>query len=270
MYNMYALARNAQKYNDRDQRTKKTQLIEYDYLAPDTINEIFDALAVIEKLKVNEKGEAIVTNWENSKSPTFITKIPQSVKIFREMIKLYACNKFLDYIYENNFENFDSFKQTLKYRSERSKWINIGGQLMQEEVVEQMKTKIKSNKIKSWEEVHMYYQDQGLAYKKNVLQHAYSGLLELLQLKPKDFTPALFKTLLKEMIATKEWMTDGIYTAREKDYTSPYRKMVYENNKEMLEVIGKLEDNSFINKEKETFEKLKKDTEKLIRKWKLK
>ncbi len=44
MYNMYALARNAWKYVDRDKRTEKIQFIEYDYLAPDTINEIFDAL----------------------------------------------------------------------------------------------------------------------------------------------------------------------------------------------------------------------------------
>jgi hypothetical protein len=270
MYNMYALARNAQKYNDRDLRTKKTQLIEYDYLAPDTINEIFDALAILEKLTVNQKGEAVVNNWENSKRPTVIAKIPQSVKVFREMIKLYACNKLIDHINDNNYKDFDSFKQSLKYRSRRSKWINIGGQLMQEDVVEQLKSGIKSNKIKSWEEVHNFYQDQGGAYKKNVLQHAYSGLLELLKVKPKDFTPAFFKTLLKEMIATKEWMTEGIHAAREKDYTSPYRKMIYENNKEMTEVLGKLEDNSFINKEKAAFEQLKKDTEKLIRKLKLK
>ena len=42
MYNMYALARNSWKYEDRDKRTEKIQPIEYDYLAPDTINEMFD------------------------------------------------------------------------------------------------------------------------------------------------------------------------------------------------------------------------------------
>src|SRR5205085_768420 len=50
IYNMYALERNAQKYVDRDKRPTKTQFIEYDYLAPDTINEIFSALAVLQQL----------------------------------------------------------------------------------------------------------------------------------------------------------------------------------------------------------------------------
>ena len=40
MYNMYAIARNAWKYKDRDKRFDKTQLIEFDYLAPDTVEEI--------------------------------------------------------------------------------------------------------------------------------------------------------------------------------------------------------------------------------------
>ncbi|RYZ78684.1 MAG: DUF4954 family protein, partial [Proteobacteria bacterium] len=50
MHNMYALARNSWKYSDRDRRTEKKQLIESDFLAPDTINEIIDALQVFERL----------------------------------------------------------------------------------------------------------------------------------------------------------------------------------------------------------------------------
>src|SRR5256885_15087051 len=38
MYNMYALERNAWKYVDRDKRHDKFQLLESDYLAPDSIN----------------------------------------------------------------------------------------------------------------------------------------------------------------------------------------------------------------------------------------
>ena len=49
MYNMYALARNAWKYQDRDKRTLRTQHIEYDYLAPDTINAMFDAIQAVSR-----------------------------------------------------------------------------------------------------------------------------------------------------------------------------------------------------------------------------
>src|SRR5678816_2731984 len=49
LYNMYALARNEEKYAARDQRGDKTQHIEYDFLAPDSINEIFDSIYLIKK-----------------------------------------------------------------------------------------------------------------------------------------------------------------------------------------------------------------------------
>ena len=49
MYNMYALARNAWKYAARDLRVNKEQIIEFSYLAPDTVEEIFHALALLER-----------------------------------------------------------------------------------------------------------------------------------------------------------------------------------------------------------------------------
>ena len=47
MYNMYALARNVTKYTSRDKRTDQRIRIEYDYLAPDSVNEIFDGLQLL-------------------------------------------------------------------------------------------------------------------------------------------------------------------------------------------------------------------------------
>ncbi len=64
-------------------------------------------------------------------------------------------------------------------------------------------------------------------------------------------------------IGTREWIFQNIYNSREKDYTSEFRKMVYDTDAEMNEVLGKLEDNVFIEqqrtaliKEKETIQKL--------------
>ncbi len=47
LYNMYALARNAWKYSDRDKRKERIQLLEHEYLAPDSVNEMFDAIALV-------------------------------------------------------------------------------------------------------------------------------------------------------------------------------------------------------------------------------
>jgi hypothetical protein len=49
LHNMYALARNAWKYGDRDKRLEKIQSLEFDYLAPDSMQEIMLAL---EKLQI--------------------------------------------------------------------------------------------------------------------------------------------------------------------------------------------------------------------------
>ncbi len=59
MYNFYALERNAWKYKDRDKRTEKIQCLEYNYLAPDTVNEMFDSLRLFESLvgKAFYRGE---------------------------------------------------------------------------------------------------------------------------------------------------------------------------------------------------------------------
>jgi hypothetical protein len=270
MYNMYALTRNAWKYTDRDKRTHKTQHIEFDYLAPDTINEIFESLHLFRSLSVNEKGEAEITGWENSKRKILITKIPQSEAVFANMIKLYACNQMLHIINANKIGDFESFKKMLKSSKQRSTWQNIGGQLIREDLINKLKSDIKSGKIKSWEEVHKFYQVQGKNYETDKLQHAYTSLLELLGMTSKDFTSAFFNTLLKETISIKEWMFNEISNTRAKDYSNTFRKMVYNNDAEMLNVIGRMEDNGFINDQRDQLESLKKNINGLIRKWKLK
>jgi hypothetical protein len=47
-YNMYALARNAWKFDKRDVRTDKNMLLEYDFLAPDTVSEILEGIKLME------------------------------------------------------------------------------------------------------------------------------------------------------------------------------------------------------------------------------
>jgi hypothetical protein len=72
-----------------------------------------------------------------------------------------------------------------------------------------------------------------------------------------------------QSIITKEWMTKAIYDSRAKDYTNPFRKMVYENMEEMNTVIGSLQKNSFIKQEIESLAVYKKEINELIKKMKL-
>nr|HNH22330.1 DUF4954 family protein [Ferruginibacter sp.] len=120
MYNMYALARNAWKYVDRDKRTEKIQRIEYDFLAPDTINELFESLVVLQKLKPNEKGAAEITGWENTNRRTEVQKIPQAIKLFKELIQYYGVRELMNHFAQNNYTDFAAFKRSLSARIQRS------------------------------------------------------------------------------------------------------------------------------------------------------
>ena len=63
-------------------------------------------------------------------------------------------------------------------------------------------------------------------------------------------------------------MCKSIFDSRAKDYNSPYRKMVYDTNKEMNNVMGRLEDNSFIQQQLRELEEMKKQVTALVKKLK--
>ncbi len=269
MYNMYALTRNARKYVDRDRRTEKIQHIEYDFLAPDTINEMFDALKTLDKLKPDNSGTAQINGWVNGDHQTSVVKVPQGIAVFKELIQYYGVRELFFHVQKNKFSDFDDLKRSISAKIHRGEWLNIGGQLIEKTEIEKLKRDIKSGKLKSWDALHDFYRNKGEAYAQDKLNHGYTSLLEILNITPKQFTPALFKTLLQEMLTTREWMCKGIYESRAKDYSSLYRKMVYDSTEEMNSVIGRLEDNSFIQQQLGELDEMKKQVKAMVRKMKL-
>ena len=269
MYNMYALDRNSHKYVDRDRRTTKTQLIEYDYLAPDTVNEIFTSLKFLQALQPGEDDTAEATGMENSSRKTTILKVPQSIAIFKELVQYYGVMELIKHVKLNKFAGFDELKKTISAKIQRSEWINIGGQLIQQTEVEKLQRNIVAGKTKSWNEVHEFYKQQSTNYFTDKLNHAYTSLLEILNITPRQFTATLFKQLLQEALATRQWMCKGIYDSRAKDYSNPFRKMVYDNNEEMNKVVGRIEENAFIQQQTGELEEMKKLVKGVVRRLRL-
>jgi hypothetical protein len=278
LYNMYALARNAWKYIDRDKRTERIQLIEYDFLAPDTINEIIASIKLLEiatgkayqlslykdKKTTEEETRAIGRNllktnnkivdqleilgegFENSKRKVVFRKVLKSYQVFEELVLFYGMSEVLKTAKEKSIKNFDSLIEMLPAKTTLNNWINLGGQLVPESEVLTLRKKINSNKIKSWDEIHAFYETMGTAYPTQRAAHGFAALSELLGISLKKINKQQFNSLLDAMISTKEWMAKGIYDSKAKDYSNPYRKMVYDTTAEMNAVVGKLEDNSFI------------------------
>ncbi len=267
MYNMYALARNAWKFKDRDKRIERIQTLEFDYLAPDTINEMFTAIELLSKLEIKENGNAEIKGIENSSRKTEVVKVDRAVELFKELIVYYGAVQLINHIQNNNFSSFEEMKRTIPAKLSRAAWKNIGGQLIPAADEEKLKKNIKINKINSWKEVHEFYRNEGAAYNKNKLIHAYTSLLEIENITSKQFNPQYFKSLLEKSIETKSWMTKKIYESRAKDYNNPFRNMVYESKEELNAVVGKIEDNQFIQNQLKELEIFKKTVKGLVKKF---
>jgi carbonic anhydrase/acetyltransferase-like protein (isoleucine patch superfamily) len=287
MYNMYALARNAHKYIDRDMRTDKTQLIEYDYLAPDSINEIFIAIALLKKFtaiaveknnfKKNEEdlleaGRLILEDpktdlknfqinaygFENNNRPTQLIKVKEAYSIYKQLIIFYGINQLVNHISIAGISSLESLLGSLPSQPLRLEWQNVGGQLLPNNEVTNLFENIKKSNITSWKEVHLFYRRNSELYEVQKLQHGFAALLEILKITSNEFSSGLFKNLLQQSINTKEWMVQHIYNSRAKDYQNTFRKMLYENDKEMEEVLGDLDDNIFIKEQETALKKFRK------------
>lgn len=276
-YNFYALQRNEWKYKDRDARIAKELSLEYRSLAPDSVNEIFDAINLMalftgkayykakeQKLpadevclktgqKLLEKQdkqvddlEVLAEGFENSSRKVVLLKVRQAYAAYVEMIRYYAVGELIAALKQQDGLDPVSYINQLSLSAKRESWVNVGGQLMPSSSFHQLLDKIRSGKIKSWEGVHASYLDAGTAYQEQVLLHALASLMEIDGVKKRSFSEEKIELLLNEHLLTTEKVYAGIVASREKDMTNPFRTMVFEGKEEQEAVIGKLEDNSFI------------------------
>ena len=212
--------------------------------------------------------EITAEGFENSKRKTVLIKVRQAYLLFKEMIQFYGISHLIKFMQQGSFKTIADLLEALPNRSKRDEWLNIGGQLMNTVTVDALKQKVKSGKIKSWDGLHDYYTTEAVKYEQQKLQHALASLVEINNIKLKKLDSATISSLLNKAVTTKEWMANSILKSREKDYNNPYRKMVYDTQKEMENVIGKLKDNSFIQHQLEEAVAFKKEITSLKRKLK--
>ena len=290
LYNMYALARNSWKYIDRDKRTERIQTIEYEPFAPDTINEMFEALEYMQLFtgkafyrsvssntlftteQYMEKGKALLENvdplvdtldilaegFENTKRKVKITKITKAYPVYKQLIAYYGITQLIQFLDTHKGTSWSEAAKKLPAHATHENWLNVGGQLMPEKSVNDLRTKVHSGSIKSWDDVHDYYAQEGKKYPLQKMQHALHALSVIENISLKKASKETIVSLLHKALNTKEWITDSIVNSRAKDYENPFRQMVYESPEEMNKVIGSLEENSFIQLQQKELSSFKK------------
>lgn len=285
MYNMYAILRNERKFAARDKRQHKLQLIEYDFLAPDTMNEMLNALTLLEKFTGKafyqhyelagsdndhiQKGksllntaspvvaqlEVLATGFENSDRKVKIVKVQQAYDLYKKMAEYYCYEQLASFISANQILSAEALQKALPQRGELHNWVNIGGQLIPEQDVNELLDGIRNGSIASWAQVHEFYKMQSANYAYNKLAHALACMYQLLDLSPEQIDNFFIRSMLYKILETKEWINRKVRESKAKDYENPFRNMMYDNRQEMESVVGSLNENSFITGQRRELEK---------------
>lgn len=289
IYDMFAITRNNGKFKKRDKRITKVQCIETDPLAPDTMQEIMNALERIigftAEYLTKTNNEAI----QDMKSPkelyqrskdflhqnpeadfqifdpicqkkygALIIKPVKAYKTYRKIVKYYATRTLMNYCKKLGFstltlELIEKIRELPLY----TEWENIGGQIIPSAKISELFELIKSHKINNWDEVHAFYKECESAYDEYKVSHALF-LLEQLYSRPiEQFSSDLYRNITDDVSICAFDIYNSSFKSREKDYTDYYRNMTYRNKVEMENVLGPLSDNEFLRQ-------LRKDTSEFV------
>ncbi len=278
LYNMYALARNAWKYLQRDNRSHAVQHIEFDPLAPDTVEECITARSLLETWvgtaaasynniqtdtartyhnslseigrqwllgpeEAVDKLEVLGEEMEHSKRKVVIIKAYKAYHAYGDMLHYYAIKNLLEYLEAHPDAGFAGMCEAL--RSERQReWVNLGGQLMQKGDVDVLRADIGNGTLTSWEAIHKRYDTIWKHYPRHKQQHAYALWCQLLGTDVPTATQ--WSQALDRAVSIQLAIKDQVYLTRKKDYDNPYSKATFRNEEERNAAVGTIDDNPFI------------------------
>ena len=284
MYNMYAMARNTSKYQSRDKRKRKIQNIEFETFAPDTMEETIAARKLLEvwtakahliKSKVDfteyknkelrQIGQNLLINqpeyvdslevygegMEKGKRKVRILKPRKAYNAYGEMILYYAVKNIINYLGENKENSIEKLNNMFEGKRLRE-WINLGGQMMPNEYVEQLRNDINEGVLNTWDEIHQRYNELWENYQQEKLRHSYLSLLYLLQTD--NLSQEAWNETLDKAVEIQQFICNQVYESRKKDYENPYRNATFRNEEEKIAVIGTIDETSFVKQVKEETE----------------
>lgn len=277
-HNMYALQRNSAKYATRDQRKRKTQHVEFDALAPDTVEEIIAGLDTLARhtgrallqqagseelelstghtaLKNNDArlADTVVTidDAEHGSRAAILRNPARSYAAYRQMLLHYAVRNLVGYLQSSVGSTFQSMLEDLGALPRQTDWTNLGGQLVPTYAVTDLRARIGRGELTNWDAIHEEYDRLWAQYPRQKQQHA----LAILRLPlGNDITPAQWDQALQESIATQRFIRDQVYATRAKDYENPFRQTTFDDAAEQAAVAGTIEDNAFVQQVREETE----------------
>lgn len=181
-YNTFFLLRNEWKLARRDARIHKIQHINIQPIAPDTVQEILQAMRLMRKWKAVDEIESFTYSAQNDNDDFPLIELSsRNVRIVRpaeaygayyEMLIYYAVMTLLPYFcpesdeYDitkllvriSDKETFDTKKVgEVTYELDYHYWENLGGQVVRLKDVRQIMEDVQNGTLSSWNAVHNRY-----------------------------------------------------------------------------------------------------------------
>ncbi|MFN3167582.1 MAG: DUF4954 family protein [Phycisphaeraceae bacterium] len=274
-HNMYALARNAGKYAKRDKRKRKTQHVEFDALAPDTVEELIAGLDLLAQytgkallqragsrelelstghnaLKNNDArlSDTVVTadDMEHGPRSTIIRNPARAYAGYRQMLLHYAVHTLVHYLQQREGATLASMLDDLGQGERETRWTNLGGQLVITRDLDALRAKINRGELNTWDAIHAEYDRLWSLYPRQKQQHALATLRFLLG---NDITADTWARALDESVHLQRHVCEQVYATRAKDYANPYRQSTFDSDEERDAVAGTIQDNGFVKQVRE-------------------
>ncbi|MFP4139569.1 MAG: DUF4954 family protein [Phycisphaerae bacterium] len=276
MHNMYALMRTSWKVQRRDHRAIADQPIEFDPFGPDTAEEMLRGRRLLaiwagkaylgqagqtwdgqdqdELARVGEQlfrredqqpdrldvlGEAM----ENSSRPVRVLKPRRAWHAYRQMLHYYAGRTLLSFLESAADLSPDALEQSLG-APRRTRWVNLGGQLVLESDVDALAEEIRTGALVGWEAVHERLDALQEAYPQRRCRHAAAVLKRILTTDKLNRNE--WAHTLRELAALQKIVADEVVRTRRKDDVNPFRASTYRSQAEMKAVVGTVETNEFV------------------------
>lgn len=270
LYNMYALIRNSWKYAVRDRRREPVQRIEFDALAPDTIEEIIAAREMIREWAESGAGdpqtdELVIPHeigglsMEHGRRETVVTHADAGYQAYTQMLHYYAALNLIEWLETHPDAGFSKMATALT-AERRTAWENLGGQLVPESEVDRLRRDIGEGALSSWDAIHARYDELWTDYTIEKQRHAFA-VYRLLEgeheaVSARGAPPAGAKGgesdttrwigFLDRALEIQELVNERVYTSRKKDYDNPFRIATYRTKEEMVAVLGTIDENRFV------------------------
>jgi len=224
----------------------------------------FGKAMIMKKPELVQDFQVFGEHIESSATPVLVRKVVQSFNAYREMLTYYGVrecslwckrtglkladlkkkvsNSGLVDFGENEPGFYDYFEKIGKII-----WENVGGQLVPHKRVEQLFDKICNKEINNWQAVHAEYKKWETFYLED---KAIDGYLALCEVAEQMDIETQKEEILESALKIRSQITQQVKFTKVKDYENFYRTVTYRNEKELNNVLGKVENDSFINNSK--------------------